>query len=109
MKKTNAPKAKTSKLDKVNLTKATMDAQKERATKYQYPAEVVSKEDRKRFRRNARKTKAELAEAIKELSAKKGDKKELEKATAQLVKFEKSTYKPQETVKAVKTAEAVTA
>jgi len=89
-----APKVQKSKLDKVNLTKATLDAQKERATKYQYPADVTSKEDRKRFRRNARKTASELKAQLQEISGKKGDKKEQEKIQGAIAKFEKSTYKP---------------
>lgn len=98
-----APKVKASKLNTANLKKAAHDAVTERATKYRYPEDVASKEDRKAYRRKMRKLRDELQDAIK--AAKKEGKKDLiGKAEKAWEQFQKSNYNPK-----VETKEAVPA
>jgi hypothetical protein len=59
-----ASTAKTAKLDSKNLKKSTATAVAERETKYRYPADVTTKEQKKKFRRDARAAKAKLIAAV---------------------------------------------
>jgi hypothetical protein len=75
--------AKVAKLDSKNLKKVAATAVAERETKYRYPADVTTKEAKKKYRRNARAERAKLQEAV---DAKAKGSKEA------LAKWEKAMY-----------------
>lgn len=79
------PSKKTQKLDKMNLKKAA-PTKPAIETIYIYPAEAVTPQERKAFRRKARQTRSRLE---KQIAKAKGD--DLKKAKAALQEFKETT------------------
>lgn len=91
----NTAKTKVSKtLQKIDTAKAISAVRAEKETKYIYPEDITSKDDKKKFRRKIRTTEFNYQKQMKSLkkSNKVEDKKELEKLTKDYTKFKKANY-----------------
>lgn len=92
-----SPKAE-KELSDANTAKAAKDEVTERHTKYIYPAEVKSTQDKKDFRRKARAKIAEFTKAINKLKKKPEDAKELHKKEKEYAAWKEAHLNPVESV-----------
>lgn len=67
-----------------------------RLLKYQYPADCVTQEDKKEFRRKARQTERRFQKQIAqtESSTERGSKTQVKELTTQYREFQSATYNP---------------
>lgn len=78
-------------LNKVNLDKSAKEVTNNRVLIYAYPAEIASKDQRKKFRREARAAKARFEKSIEKLNGEKND-KEVKKVQKEMQEWSSKIY-----------------